>query len=316
MPELPDIELYLHALAPRIVGEPLEKVRLRSPFLLRSFDPPLSTAEGRRVVGLRRLGKRVVWEMEGGPEPRSESGSGQAPLFLVFHLMIAGRFRWRVPKGGAPVKVPGKHGLAAFDFPDGTLLLTEMGSKKRASLHVVRGEAALAEHDPGGLEVLGSDLDPFRRAITAENRTLKRALTDPRILSGVGNAYSDEILHAARLSPFKRTGDLDDEETERLLRSAVQVLETWSARLREETGDTFPEKVTAFREGFAVHGRYGQSCPACDTPVQRVLYAENEANYCPTCQTGGKLLADRVLSRLMREDWPKTLEELEERKAR
>jgi len=312
MPELPDVELYLHALAPRIVGERLEKVRLRSPFLVRSFDPPLSAAEGRRVVGLRRLGKRIVW----GMEPCSEDDPEEPPLFLVFHLMITGRFRWRVPKGSEPVKVPGKHGLAAFDFPRGTLLLTEMGSKKRASLHVVRGEEALAEHGPGGLEVLGADLDSFRHAITAENRTLKRALTDPRILSGIGNAYSDEILHAGRLSPFKRTGDLDPEETERLLRSAVQVLGTWTARLREEAGDAFPEKVTAFREGFAVHGRYGAPCPACGTPVQRIVYAENEANYCPTCQTGGKLLADRVLSRLMREDWPKTLEELEERKAR
>ncbi|MGD2114927.1 MAG: DNA-formamidopyrimidine glycosylase family protein [Acidobacteriota bacterium] len=299
MPELPDVELYLHALAPRIAGEPLERVRLRSPFLVRSVEPPLSAAEGRRVVGLRRLGKQIVWEMEG-------------ELFLVFHLMITGRFRWRPP--GA--KVPGRKGLAAFDFSGGTLLLTEMGSKKRASLHVVRGEAALAGHDPGGLEVLGADLETFRRAITAENRTLKRALTDPRILSGIGNAWSDEILHAARLSPFKRTGDLDGEETERLLEAAVRVLEDWTARLVREAGDAFPEKVTAFRDGFAVHGKYDQPCPACGTPVQRILYAENEANYCPTCQTGGKLLADRVLSRLMRDDWPKTLEELEERKER
>jgi formamidopyrimidine-DNA glycosylase len=299
MPELPDVELYLHALAPRIAGEPLERVRLRSPFLVRSVEPPLSAAEGRRVVGLRRLGKQIVWEMEG-------------ELFLVFHLMITGRFRWRPP--GA--KVPGRKGLAAFDFSGGTLLLTEMGSKKRASLHVVRGEAALAGHDPGGLEVLGADLETFRRAITAENRTLKRALTDPRILSGIGNAWSDEILHAARLSPFKRTGDLDGEETERLLKAAVRVLEDWTARLVREAGDAFPEKVTAFRDGFAVHGKYDQPCPACGTPVQRILYAENEANYCPTCQTGGKLLADRVLSRLMRDDWPKTLEELEERKER
>ncbi len=303
MPELPDVELYLHALSTRIVGEPLVRVRLGSPFLVRSVRPPLSAAEGRRVAGLRRLGKRIVWELDGD-------------LFLVFHLMIAGRFQWRVPKGEEPVKIPGKKGLAAFDFPTGTLLLTEMGSKKRASLHVVEGEDALAEHDPGGLEVLGTDPDSFRRALTAENRTLKRALTDPRILSGIGNAYSDEILHAAKLSPFKRTGDLTGEETERLFRATVDLLTTWAARLREETGDGFPAKVTAFREGFAVHGRYGQPCPVCGTPVQHILYAETEANYCPTCQTGGKLLADRVLSNLMRGDWPKTLEELEQRKRR
>jgi len=305
MPELPDVELYLHALGPRIVGEPLVRVRLRSPFLVRSVRPPLSAAEGRGVEGLRRLGKRIVWELEG-------------ELFLVFHLMITGRFQWKVPKGGEPVKIPGKKGLAAFDFPNGTLLLTEMGSKKRASLHVVEGAAALAEHDPGGLEVLGldseRDLGTFRRALTAENRTLKRALTDPRILSGIGNAYSDEILHAARLSPFKRSGDLDEEETERLFRAIVDVLTTWRDRLREEAGDAFPAKVTAFHEGFAVHGRYGQPCPVCGTPVQHILYAETQANYCPTCQTGGKLLADRVLSNLMRGDWPKTLEELEQRK--
>jgi formamidopyrimidine-DNA glycosylase len=294
MPELPDVELYLRALAPRIVGEPLLRVRLRSPFLVRSVAPSLSAAEGRLVAGLRRLGKRVVWEMEGG-------------LFLVFHLMVAGRFRWRA----VGAKPPGKVGLAAFDFPGGTLLLTEAGSKKRASLHVVEGEAALAAHDPGGLEVQGADLDAFRSALTAENRTLKRALTDPRILSGIGNAYSDEILHAARLSPFKRTRDLDAEETVRLHESARRVLANWTARLAEETGDAFPEKVTAFRDGFAVHGRYREPCPACGTSVQRVLYAENEANYCPTCQTAGKLLADRVLSRLMKDDWPKTLEELE-----
>jgi formamidopyrimidine-DNA glycosylase len=299
MPELPDVELYLRALAPRIVGEPLLRVRLRSPFLVRSVAPPLSAAEGRRVVGVRRLGKRIVWEMDDG-------------LFLVFHLMIAGRFHWRT----AGAKPPGRIGLAAFDFPAGTLLLTEAGSKKRASLHLVEGEAALAGHDPGGLEALEADLDAFRSALTAENRTLKRAFTDPRILSGIGNAYSDEILHAARLSPFKRTRDLDAEEIARLHESARRVLAHWTARLAEETGDAFPERVTAFRPGFAVHGRYREPCPACGTPVQRVLYAENEADYCPTCQTGGKLLADRVLSRLMKDDWPKTLEELEERKAR
>jgi formamidopyrimidine-DNA glycosylase len=298
VPELPDVELYLEALAPRIVGQPLVAVRLRSPFLVRSVRPRLSEAEGRRVIGLRRLGKRIVWELEG-------------ELFLVFHLMLAGRFHWRA----AGAKVSAKVGLAAFDFPAGTLLLTEAGTKKRASLHVVEGEAALAEHDPGGLEALGASLSELRRALAAENRTLKRALTDPRILAGIGNAYSDEILHAARLSPFKRTGDLSAEEGARLYESTRRVLSEWLARLRAETGDAFPEKVTALRAGFAVHGRYGQPCPACGGAVQRILYAENEANYCPACQTGGKLLADRVLSRLLKDDWPKTLEELEQRKA-
>ena len=297
MPELPDIAVYVEALARRVVGEALERVRLASPFLLRSVDPPLSAAEGRRVVGVRRLGKRIVVELEGG-------------LFLVLHLMIAGRLRWR-PPGAKP---PGRRGLAAFDFPSGTLLLTEAGSKKRASLHVVAGEAALAEHDPGGLEVLEADLSAFRAALAAESHTLKRALTDPRILSGIGNAYSDEILHRARLSPFKRTGDLSDEETERLFRATRGVLTEWLERTRRGVGEGFPEKVTAFREGMAVHGRYRQPCPVCAAPIQHVLYAENEANYCPTCQTGGKLLADRVLSRLMKDDWPRTLEELEARR--
>ncbi len=297
MPELPDVAVYVEALARRVVGKPLERVRLASPFLLRSVEPPLSSVEGRRVLEVRRLGKRIVLALEG-------------ELFLVLHLMIAGRLRWR-PPGAKP---PGRRGLAAFDFPSGTLLLTEAGAKKRASLHLVAGEAALAEHDPGGLEVLDADLPAFRAALAAESHTLKRALTDPRILSGVGNAYSDEILHRARLSPFKRTGDLAEDELERLYRATREVLIEWLERTRDEVGEEFPEKVTAFREGMAVHGRYREPCPVCGTAVQHVLYAENEANYCPTCQTGGKLLADRVLSRLMKEDWPKTLEELEARR--
>jgi len=297
VPELPDVAVYVEALARRVVGKPLERVRLASPFLLRSVEPPLSSVEGRRVLEVRRLGKRIVLALEG-------------ELFLVLHLMIAGRLRWR-PPGAKP---PGRRGLAAFDFPSGTLLLTEAGAKKRASLHLVAGEAALAEHDPGGLEVLDADLPAFRAALAAESHTLKRALTDPRILSGVGNAYSDEILHRARLSPFKRTGDLAEDELERLYRATREVLIEWLERTRDEVGEEFPEKVTAFREGMAVHGRYREPCPVCGTAVQHVLYAENEANYCPTCQTGGKLLADRVLSRLMKEDWPKTLEELEARR--
>ena len=298
MPELPEITAYLEALAPRVVGEPLERVRLASPFLVRTFDPPLSAAEGRRVEGLGRLGKRIVLSLEGD-------------LHLVLHLMIAGRLRWR--EAGA--KVPGKVGLAAFDFPAGTLLLTEAGSKKRASLHVVHGEGALAEHDPGGVEPLEADAEAFREALLRENRTLKRALTDPRLVSGVGNAYSDEILHRARLSPFRRTRRLGEAELARLFAATREVLGEWIERTRAELAGAFPEKVTAFRPGFAVHGRYREPCPACGTPVQRILYAENEANYCPGCQTGGKLLADRVLSRLMKDDWPTTLEELEAKKA-
>ena len=304
MPELPDVVVYLEALEPRVLGQPLERVRLASPFLLRSVAPPISRAEGKRVVGLRRLGKRLVFALEGD-------------LFLVLHLMIAGRLRWK-PRaaGGAPAAVPKKVGLAAFDFPNGTLLLTEASPKKRASLYLVEGEAGLGAHDRGGLEVLDATPQTFHAALSAETHTLKRAMTDPRILSGIGNAYSDEILHRARLSPFKRTTDLDEEESARLFAATQEVLLEWVERLRQETGDNFPEKVTAFRPQMAVHGRYGQPCPVCGTPVQRILYAENEANYCPTCQTGGRLLADRVLSRLMKEDWPKTLEELEEKKER
>ena len=297
MPELPDIVVYLEKLEPRIGGQVLERIRLRSVFLLRTVDPPVSAAEGKRVMGLRRMGKRIVIGLEDG-------------LFLVLHLMIAGRLQWKPP--GA--KIGGKGQLAAFDFANGTLVFTEAGTKKRASLHVVRGEEALRALDPGGLEVLEADEAAFARAIRAESHTLKRTLTDPRILSGIGNAYSDEILHRARLSPLKLTGSLSDEGVHRLRQGAREVLAEWTERLRRETGDGFPAKVTAFREGMAVHGRYRQPCPVCGTAVQRIVYAENEANYCPRCQTGGKLLADRALSRLLKGDWPRTIEELEERR--
>jgi len=297
VPELPDVELYLAALRPRLVGHRLEGIRLGSPFLLRSVEPSPSSASGRAVIALARLGKRIVVELEG-------------ELFLVLHLMIAGRLRWR-PLGTA---VPKRFGLAAFDFDDGTLLLTEAGSKKRAALFVVAGREALAEHDPGGLDPLAADLPAFREAMTRENRTLKRALTDPRILSGIGNAYSDEILHRARLSPFLRTAQLDHETLGRLHAATRDVLAEWRDRLIAETGDAFPEKVTAFRPGMTVHGRYGEPCPVCGSPVQRIVYAENEASYCATCQTGGKLLADRALSQLLKKDWPRTLEEMELRR--
>lgn len=298
MPELPDIELYLHALEPRIVDRRLERIRLASPFLVRSVDPPVDQAHGRTIIGLRRLGKRLVWELEGN-------------LFLVIHLMIAGRFRFQ--DRGA--KIPAKVGLAAFDFESGSLILTEAGSQRRASLYLVRGEEALAEHDPGGLEVLTSTVAQFGDALTRENHTLKRALTDPHLLSGIGNAYSDEILHAARMSPLVLTTKLTPEQIENLHAHTVAVLTKWRDDLIAETGDRFPEKVTAFREGMAAHGRYGQPCPVCGTPIQRIQYAANEANYCPACQTGGKLLADRGLSRLLKEDWPKSLDELEKLKA-
>ncbi len=294
MPELPDIELYLGALEPRVVGRRLERVRLVSPFLLRSVEPPLAAVHGRRVEALRRLGKRIVFGLEG-------------EYFLVLHLMIAGRLRWR-PAGARP---PGRRGLAAFDFENGTLLLTEAGSKRRAALHVVQGEERLAAHDPGGLEVLEASYETFAATLARRSHTLKRALTDPRIFSGIGNAYSDEILHRACLSPFKRTAALPPDETRRLFETCREVLTEWTARLRAETGDGFPEKVTAFREGMAVHGCYRRPCPVCGAPVQRLVYAENEANYCPGCQTGGRILADRALSRLLKDDWPRTLEELE-----
>jgi formamidopyrimidine-DNA glycosylase len=297
MPELPDVTVYVEALERRIPGERLEDVRLASPFLLRSVEPPLGAVRGRTVSGVRRLGKRIVIGLD-------------AELFLVLHLMIAGRLHWRA-RGARP---PGKVGLAAFDFASGTLVLTEAGSKRRASLHVVCGEEALRDLDPGGLEVLGADLAAFRAGLSRESHTLKRALTDPRLFSGIGNAYSDEILHRARLAPVRLTHQLDDDETARLFEATRQTLRDWTERLRRETGSGFPEKVTAFRDGMAVHGRYGKPCPDCGSPIQRIVYAENETNYCPRCQTGGRLLADRALSRLLRDDWPRTLEELEERR--
>ncbi len=281
------------------MGRRLEGVRFASPFLLRSIAPPLDAIAGRRIVGLRRLGKRIVWELKGN-------------LFVVIHLMIAGRFRWK-PAGAA---IPGRVGLAAFDFDNGTLLLTEAGSKRQASLYFVSGDAALAEHDPGGIEPLEASIDDFARALRLENHTVKRSLTDPHLFSGIGNAYSDEILHAAGMSPMKLTAQMAEAEVERLYRAAVETLTTWRDRLIAAAGDAFPEKVTAFRDGMAVHGRYGKPCPVCASPVQRIRYASNEANYCPTCQTGGKLLADRSLSRLLKDDWPRSLEELEKRMRR
>ena len=319
MPELPDVELYLHALRSRIVGQTLERVRIVSPFLLRSVTPDIGMLEGRRVLALRRLGKRIVWELD-------------ADLFVVIHLMIAGRFRWKESLGPDPRTNRGellgsdprtnrggqtpKTTLATFDFTNGALTLTEVSAKKRASLYVVHGEAALAEHDPGGIDVFSATADEFAARLRLENRTLKRSLTDPRLFSGIGNAYSDEILHAARLSPTQLTSHLDDAETTRLFESVKSVLQAWAARLIEDTGDRFPEKVTAFRAEMAVHGKFGQPCPRCGAPVQRIQYAANECNYCAPCQTGGRLLADRGLSRLLGKDWPRTLEELEDLKRR
>jgi formamidopyrimidine-DNA glycosylase len=297
VPELPDLTVYVECLERRCLGETLERVRILGPSLLRTALPPITEAEGRKLVGLRRLGKRVVFAFE-------------EELFLVVHLMVAGRFRWR-ERGARPAR---KLGLAAFDFGSGSLLLTEAGSKRRATLHVVRGEEALAEHDPGGLEVQGACFDAFRQRFTDENRTLKRALTDPRILSGIGNAYSDEILHRARLSPVKLTGRLGEAELVRLHAAILETLSEWTERLRQQAGEGFPEKVTAFRPEMAVHGRHGKPCPVCGAAVQRIVYASNETNYCAPCQTGGKLLADRALSRLLKKDWPRSLEELEARK--
>jgi formamidopyrimidine-DNA glycosylase len=299
MPELPDITVYLERLRPRIEGQVLQQVDLASPFLLRSVDPPLAEFVGQPVRGLRRLGKRIVW---GFDDER----------FLVLHLMIAGRLHWKPP--GA--RVPGKVGLAAFRFPGGTLTLTEASSKKRASLHLVRGFAALAQHDPGGLDVLTADLPGFSAVLARENHTLKRALTDPRLFDGIGNAYSDEILHAAGLSPLALTHRLDQAAIARLFEATRTTLTDWIQRLRDEVGDGFPEKVTAFRAGMAVHGRFGQPCPKCGAAVQRIVYAENETNYCPGCQTDGKILADRSLSRLLKDDWPRTVEELEQQQGR
>jgi formamidopyrimidine-DNA glycosylase len=295
VPELPDISVYLDRLAPRVLDQPVEGVEIRNLFVLRTADPPITTIVGRRVTGLRRLGKRIVLGLEGG-------------LFLVIHLMIAGRLRWRAPDKKPP---GGKLVLAALRFPAGTLYLTEAGSKRRASIHLVAGDDALREFDRGGLEVLDAPLEAFTARLRSESHTLKRALTDPRLFSGIGNAYSDEILHRARLSPLARTGKLTDEEVERLHHATRDTLSEWTARLLAEVGDDFPETVTAFREAMAVHGRFGLPCPVCGTPVQRIRYADNETNYCARCQTGGRLLADRALSRLLRADWPRSIDELE-----
>jgi formamidopyrimidine-DNA glycosylase len=294
MPELPDITIYIEALERRILARPLQEVRLKSPFLLRSVDPPLAAVRGQPVQRLRRIGKRIAIGLEGD-------------LWLVLHLMINGRLHWKEP--GA--KLAGRYDLAAFGFPNGTLTLTEYGPKKRAALHVVRGQHGLSAHDPAGFEVLEADPEAFRKTLVRENHTLKRALTDPRLFSGIGNAYSDEILHRARLSPLAMTQKLTAQEIEHLHQAARTTLTDWIARLRDEYGDAFPEKVTAFRKDMAVHGRYGKPCPDCGTAVQRIRFADNETNYCPRCQTGGQLLADRALSRLLRKDWPKSIDELE-----
>jgi formamidopyrimidine-DNA glycosylase len=299
MPELPDISAYITALEARILNQTLEGVRLASAFLLRTVDPPLSSTEGRVVRELRRIGKRIAIGVEGD-------------IWLVLHLMIAGRLHWKAPHA----KLAGRNALAAFDFPSGSLVLTEAGSKRRASLHVLRGEQGLLSVDPGGVEVLSTDLNGFRSALTLENRTLKRALTDPRLVSGIGNAYSDEILHAAQLSPITLTHKLKPEEWDRLFSATLSTLTLWMDRLRLEAEKSFPEKVTAFRPEFAVHGRYNLPCPRCGEKVQRIRYADNETNYCARCQTGGKVLADRSLSRLLGSDWPRTLDELEALKRR
>lgn len=299
MPELPDVIVYLEALERFAVGRRLDEIRLASPFVLRTADPPLSEVRGKTLLAVRRVGKRIVLVLEGD-------------LFLVVHLMIAGRFHLH-RRGG---RIPGRVGLAAFDFPDGTFMLTEASTKKRASIHLVRGEVGLEQFDQGGIEPLEADLAAFKEALTRENHTLKRALTDPRLFSGIGNAYSDEILHRARLSPVRLTRTLDQGEVERLFLATRATLNEWIDRLRAEAGEGFPERVTAFREGMAVHGRYRKPCPVCGTPVQRIVYVENESNYCPTCQTGGRLLADRALSRLLGSQWPRTIEELEKMRDR
>jgi formamidopyrimidine-DNA glycosylase len=294
MPELPDIVVSIECLNRQVSGQTLLKVRRVHPFLLRTFDPPLSDIERKKVHGFRRLGKRIVFEMDDD-------------LFLVLHLMIAGRLHWK-PPGANP---PGKIGLASFDFPNGTLTLTEAGSKRRASLYLIKGEAGLAAHQPGGLEVLNADASSFTAALRKENHTLKRSLTSPQLFSGIGNSYSDEILHRARLSPLTWTSRLSEEECQRLFEATQSTLNEWVERLRKEAGDGFPEKVTAFRKEMAVHGRFGQPCPICGTAIKRIVHAENETNYCPRCQTGGKVLADRAMSRLLKDDWPRTIEEWE-----
>ena len=295
MPELPDITIYIEALERRVLGKPLIRARIFSPFILRTFAPPIETISGRPITGLRRVGKRIVF---GFPDE----------LWLVVHLMIAGRLHWREPEA----KVSGKQNLAALDFPQGTLVLSEAGTKKRASIHLVQGEHALKEMDPLGLEIFKCSLVEFSRTLTQRNHTLKRALTDPRLFSGIGNAYSDEILHRAHLSPVALTQKMSSSEIQRLYVAAQETMSEWIALLRDQTGDGFPEKVTAFRPEMAVHGKFGRACPVCGSKVQRIRYAENETNYCPGCQTGGKLLADRSLSLLLKRDWPKTPEELEE----
>ncbi len=292
MPEFPDVTIYLESLQSRIVGHSLQKIRLASPFVLRSVEPSLQEAEGIMVIGLRRLGKQIVWQLDNG-------------LFMVFHLMIAGRFHWK--RVGA--KASPKIGLAAFDFPHGTLLFTEASSRKRASLHLVRGEPDLAKFNRGGIEIFESSFEDFDRILRSEHHTLKRALTDPRLFSAIGNAYSDEILHRARISPLLLTHKLSEEQSRKLFQSIRKTLSEWVKRLREQAGNNFPEKVTAFHEEMAVHGKFGKPCPVCGSNVQRIVYAENECNYCPRCQTGGRLLADRSLSRLLKDDWPKTIDE-------
>jgi len=294
VPELPDITLYLAQLTPRILHQPLLRLDVRSPFVLRSVDPPPSALEGRRVVGLTRMGKRIVFSLEGD-------------LFVVMHLMIAGRFRWYPPGK----KAGGKLVLAVFEFADGLLFLTEAGTKRRASIHLVAGKEGLQQFERGGLEVLEADLAGFRERLTSENHTLKRSLTDPRLFSGIGNAYSDEILHRARLSPLAHTNRLTEDEIATLYQATRTTLQDWIDRLSRETGEAFPEKVTAFREGMAVHGRFGKPCPDCGSPVQRIRYADNETNYCARCQTGGRLLADRALSRLLKKDWPRSIDEVD-----
>lgn len=294
MPELPDVTVYIEALERRVLGQPLQKVRIAKPFLLRTVEPATSAIEGKQVVALHRLGKRIALEFEG-------------ELFLIVHLMVAGRFKW-IEAGG---KVPGKIGLAAFDFPLGTLILTEAGTKRRAGLWMVQGRAQLAEYQRGGLEVLEASEADFAQRLRQENHTLKRSLTDPRLFSGIGNAYSDEILHRARMSPMKLSGKLSDEDVSVLFSATKSILIEWTERLRAETGDGFPLKVTAFRPEMSVHGKFGQACPVCASPVQRIRYADNETNYCARCQTEGRLLADRALSRLLKQDWPKSLDELE-----
>jgi len=294
VPELPDVVVYIEHLGTRLTGRTLTRLRLLNPFVLRSVNPPIASAEGKRVLGLRRIGKRIVFELEGG-------------LFLVLHLMIAGRLRW-LASGAKP---PGRISLAVFEFDNATLLFTEAGTKRRASIHLVEGEAALAAMDPGGLEVLEARLEDFAARLKADRHTLKRALTDPQLFSGIGNAYSDEILHRAKLSPFAQTQSLSGEDTRRLYAAVRSTLTEWTERLRREAGADFPEKVTAFREGMAVHGRFRKPCPVCGSPVQRIVYAENETNYCARCQTGGKILADRALSRLLKASWPRSIDELE-----